>query len=57
MLAFGTEMVSLLFMIRAGFLTPEDRKDLVELARDGSAEHRLGRSANALVLLDDGWSC
>jgi transposase len=44
-------------MIRGGFLTPEDRKDLVELARDGSAEHRLGRRANALVLLDDGWSC
>lgn len=44
-------------MIRRGFLTPEDRKDLVELARDGSAEHRLGRRANALVLLDDGWSC
>ena len=44
-------------MIRGGFLTPEDRKDLVELARDGSAQHRLGRRANALVLLDDGWSC
>lgn len=44
-------------MIRGGFLTPEDRKDLVELARDGSAEHRLGRRANALVLLDEGWSC
>ena len=50
-------MDSALNMIRGGFLTPEDRKDLVELARDGSAEHRLGRRANALVLLDDGWSC
>jgi len=50
-------MDSVLTMIRGGFLTAEDRKDLVELARDGSAEHRLGRRANALVLLDDGWSC
>ena len=28
-----------------------------ELARDGTAEHRLARRANALVLLDEGWSC
>lgn len=44
-------------MIRAGFLSPEDRADLIALARDGSAAHRLGRRANALVLLDAGWSC
>ena len=44
-------------MIRTGFLDPESRKDLIELARDGSAEHRLARRANALVLLDDGMSC
>jgi transposase len=44
-------------MIRAGYLSPEDRADLIALARDGSAAHRLGRRANALVLLDDGWSC
>ncbi len=44
-------------MIRAGFLSPEDRADLIALARDGSAAHRLARRANALVLLDDGWSC
>src|SRR5271166_1585863 len=37
-------------MIRAGFLDPESRKDLTELARDGSAAHRLARRANALVL-------
>ena len=43
-------------MIRAGFLDPESRKDLIELARDGSAAHRLARRANALVLLDDGMS-
>ena len=44
-------------MIRAGFLSPEDRCELIALARDGSAAHRLARRANALVLLDSGWSC
>jgi transposase len=44
-------------MIRAGYLSPEDRADLIALARDGSSAHRLARHANALVLLDDGWSC
>ena len=44
-------------MIRAHLLSPEDRADLIALARDGSAAHRLARRANALVLLDDGWSC
>jgi transposase len=43
-------------MIRAGFLDPESRKDLTELARDRSAAHRLARRANALVLQDDGMS-
>jgi transposase len=40
-------------MIRAGFLDPESRRDLIELGRDGS----VARRANALVLLDDGMSC
>ena len=44
-------------MIRSGFLTNGSRQDLIELARDGSAAHRLARRANALVLLDDGMSC
>ncbi|MDB5400169.1 MAG: putative IS630-family transposase, partial [Rhodopila sp.] len=44
-------------MIRVGFLDPEARRDLIELARDGSAAHRLARRANALVLLDQGMSC
>ncbi len=44
-------------MIRPGFLDPASRQDLIELARDGSAAHRLARRANALVLLDDGMSC
>ena len=43
-------------MIRAGFLSQVDRADLIALARDGSVEHRLARRANALVLLDAGWS-
>ena len=44
-------------MIRAGFLSTEDRAELISLARDGSATHRLARRANALVLLDKGWNC
>src|SRR5208282_5142021 len=44
-------------MIRRGFLDSESRCDLIELARDGLAEHRLARRANALVLLDNGMSC
>jgi transposase len=44
-------------MIRSGFLDPESRRDLIELARDGSVAHRLARRANALVLLDQGMSC
>ena len=44
-------------MIRAHFLSPDDRADLIELARNGSAAHRLARRANALVFLTMGWSC
>jgi len=44
-------------MIGGGFLTAEERQDLTELARDGLAEHRLARRANALVLLDRGMRC
>ena len=45
------------FLIRAGFLGRESRKNLMELARDGLAAHRFARRANALLLLDDGISC
>ena len=34
-----------------------ERKELLSLARDGSAEHRIARRANAILLLDDGLSC
>src|SRR5271165_1932950 len=44
-------------MIRAGFLDPESRRDLIDPGRDGSVAHRPARRANALVLLDDGMSC
>jgi transposase len=44
-------------MIRSGFLSKEDRGKLIALARDGSAASRVTRRANALVLLDKGWSC
>ena len=43
-------------MIRSGFLSPVDRADLIALAKDGSAAHRLARRANALVLLDAGYN-
>jgi transposase len=42
------------FMSRLGFLDAESRQDLTDLARDGTAAHRLARRANALLLLDDG---
>ena len=44
-------------MIRCGFLSAAERKELVSLVRDGLAEHRLARRANAILLLDDGLSC
>ena len=44
-------------MIRGGFLSEEDRKALIALARDGSRVCRVTRRANALVLLDNGMSC
>ena|SRR6266853_1851930 len=44
-------------MIRGGFLSEAERRALIELARDGLAEHRVARRANALVLLNKGWSC
>lgn len=44
-------------MIRPGFLSPETREELTALVRDGKAESRVTRRANALLLLDDGMSC
>ena len=44
-------------MIRGGFLSPRQRAELIGLLRDGRTEQRLARRANAMLLLDDGWSC
>jgi len=44
-------------MIRGGFLTSEQRRELTVLARKPTVEHRVARRANALVLLDRGMSC
>ena len=44
-------------MIRGGFLSEDDRNKLIALARDGLAASRVTRRANALVLLNKGWSC
>jgi hypothetical protein len=44
-------------MIQSGFLSEEDRKALTALARDESSPCRVSRRANALGLLDNGWSC
>jgi len=44
-------------MIRSGFLSEEDRKALIALARDGLAAGRVTRRATALVRLDEGLSC
>lgn len=38
--------------MRGGYLSEENRRDLIELACDRTIEHRLARRANALVLLD-----
>jgi hypothetical protein len=43
-------------MIRGGFLDTELQQDQTELAREGSAPHRVVRRANALALLDEGMS-
>jgi transposase len=57
LLAFRVLVDSDGVMIRDGFLSKEDRGTLIGLARDGSAASRVTRRANALVLLDNGWSC
>ena len=44
-------------MIRPGFLIEQERDKLCALARHGLGEVRVGRRANAIVLLNDGMSC
>ena len=49
--------ILVLSMIRAGFLDEATRDELTALMLDGKEEMRVARRANALLLLDDGWSC
>ncbi|WP_237482154.1 IS630 family transposase [Lichenibacterium dinghuense] len=44
-------------MIKRHFLSKDDRARLTGIARDGLEEHRVARRANAILLLDKGWSC
>ena len=41
-------------MIRPGFLDSESRDDLIELARDGLAEHRLARRNVSTTMIQPG---
>jgi transposase len=43
-------------MLHPNFLSAAERSELTALARNGKAEHRFARRANALILLDLGWS-
>jgi len=44
-------------MIRARFLTPDQRQELEQIVRRPSEDHGVARRANAILLLDDGLSC
>ena len=44
-------------MIRSGFLSSQDRKDLLGCVKSQVEEHGVARRANALLLLDEGKSC
>jgi len=44
-------------MIRAGFLSPSERRELEACTRSHREDHGVARRANAILLLDDGESC
>ena len=44
-------------MIHPHFLTVSDRKELLGCVKRQREDHGIARRANALLLLDDGWSC
>lgn len=44
-------------MIRGGFLSAEGRVYLQAVVRRPSEKHGVARRANAILLLDDGWTC
>ena len=43
-------------MSNQGFLTVPERKELLALVRAQSGSHGVARRANAILLLDKGWS-
>ena len=43
-------------MIYSGFLSAQDRKELLGCTKRHTEEHGIARRANALLLLDDGLS-
>lgn len=44
-------------MISSGFLSIEDRKEMLGCVKSQTEEHGIARRANALLLLDEGQSC
>ena len=44
-------------MISLGFLNAAQRQELMSVMRNSKTEARVMRRANAILLLDDGWSC
>jgi len=44
-------------MIKPGFLLSAQREELEALVRSLHEDHGIARRANAILLLDDGWSC
>jgi hypothetical protein len=44
-------------MIRAGFLSSSERRELEVCMRSRREDHGVARRANAILLLDDGKSC
>ena len=44
-------------MIRPGFLSPSERRELEACTRSHREDHGIARRANAILLLDDGKSC
>ncbi|MEE9272339.1 MAG: helix-turn-helix domain-containing protein [Robiginitomaculum sp.] len=46
-----------MFMIKSGFLSKRERRELESVVRCPSEDHGIARKCNALLLLDDGWSC
>jgi hypothetical protein len=44
-------------IIRPGFLSPAERRELEGCVRRQREDHGIARRANAILLLDDGKSC